>query len=162
MKVLRRLGAEQRLSQIGIHPDVFTSRKWDTGDVLLAFLGDTGERKSAGAPSPFTATICMRRSWIDLSVTPADESEWAVLLRSIEPLLEGVRLSELVQDRTHQDISFLAQELGQSTETLMRVAISARLAAAYDIPAPAFYAFLRQRVRPRYQARYWTRARTSP
>jgi 6-hydroxynicotinate 3-monooxygenase len=25
IKVLRRLGAEQRLSQIGIHPDIFTS-----------------------------------------------------------------------------------------------------------------------------------------
>ena len=46
MKVLRRLGADQRLSQIGIHPDIFTSRKWDTGDVLFELpLGDTGERK---------------------------------------------------------------------------------------------------------------------
>ena len=46
MKVLRRLGAEQRLRQIGIHPDIFTSRKWDTGDVLFELpLGDTGERK---------------------------------------------------------------------------------------------------------------------
>src|SRR5262245_21677621 len=45
MKVLRRLGAEQRLSQIGIHPDIFTSRKWDTGEVLFELpLGDTGER----------------------------------------------------------------------------------------------------------------------
>ncbi len=83
---------------------------------------------------------------VDLSPTPADQSEWAVLVRSIEPLLEGVRLSELVQDSGHQDISFLAQELGQSAEALMRVAISARLEAAYDIPAPAFYAFLRQLV----------------
>jgi 6-hydroxynicotinate 3-monooxygenase len=46
MKVLRQVGAEQRLSQIGIHPDVFTSRKWDTGEVLFELpLGDTGERK---------------------------------------------------------------------------------------------------------------------
>jgi 6-hydroxynicotinate 3-monooxygenase len=46
MKVLRRLGAEQRLSQIGIRPDIFTSRKWDTGEVLFELpLGDTGERK---------------------------------------------------------------------------------------------------------------------
>src|SRR6202045_2024651 len=45
MKVLRHLGAEARLSQIGIHPDKFTSRKWDTGDVLFELpLGDTGER----------------------------------------------------------------------------------------------------------------------
>ena len=83
---------------------------------------------------------------IDLSLTPTDQSEWATLVRSIEPLLEGVGLSELVQDQTHQDISFLAQELSQNTEVLMRVAVSARLGVVYDIPAPAFYAFLRQRV----------------
>ena len=46
MKVLRHLDAERRLSQIGIHPDTFTSRKWDTGEILFELpLGDTGERK---------------------------------------------------------------------------------------------------------------------
>src|SRR6516162_2160500 len=46
MKVLRRLDAEHRLSQIGIHPDTFTSRKWDSGDVLFELpLGDAGARK---------------------------------------------------------------------------------------------------------------------
>jgi 6-hydroxynicotinate 3-monooxygenase len=46
MKVLRHLDAEQRLSQIGIHPEKFTSRKWDTGEVLFELpLGETGENK---------------------------------------------------------------------------------------------------------------------
>ena len=46
MKVLRHLDADNRLSRIGIHPDSFTSRKWDTGEVLFELpLGDTGERK---------------------------------------------------------------------------------------------------------------------
>jgi 6-hydroxynicotinate 3-monooxygenase len=46
MKVLRHLDAEHRLSRIGIHPDTFTSRKWDTGEVLFELpLGDTGEQK---------------------------------------------------------------------------------------------------------------------
>jgi 6-hydroxynicotinate 3-monooxygenase len=46
MKVLRRLGAERRLSKIGIHPDTFTSRKWDTGDILFELpLAEIGERK---------------------------------------------------------------------------------------------------------------------
>ncbi|HET9538078.1 MAG TPA: FAD-dependent monooxygenase [Mesorhizobium sp.] len=45
MKVLRHLDAEHRLSQIGIHPDTFTSRKWDTGEVLFELpLGNTGEQ----------------------------------------------------------------------------------------------------------------------
>lgn len=46
MKVLRHLDAEHQLSQIGIHPDKFTSRKWDTGEVLFELpLGETGEQK---------------------------------------------------------------------------------------------------------------------
>jgi 6-hydroxynicotinate 3-monooxygenase len=46
MKVLRHLDAEHRLSEIGIHPDTFTSRKWDTGEVLFELpLGNTGEQK---------------------------------------------------------------------------------------------------------------------
>src|SRR5580698_3382105 len=46
MKVLRHLGAETRLSQVGMHPDTFTSRKWDTGEVLFElWLGLEGERK---------------------------------------------------------------------------------------------------------------------
>jgi len=45
MKVLRHLEAEQGLSRIGIHPDKFTSRKWDTGEVLFELpLGPAGER----------------------------------------------------------------------------------------------------------------------
>jgi 6-hydroxynicotinate 3-monooxygenase len=45
MKVLRHLDAEHRLSRIGIHPDMFTSRTWDTGEILFELpLGQTGER----------------------------------------------------------------------------------------------------------------------
>jgi 6-hydroxynicotinate 3-monooxygenase len=46
MKVLRNLGAEARLSRLGIHPDAFTSRKWDTGKILFELpLGQIGEQK---------------------------------------------------------------------------------------------------------------------
>ena len=46
MKVLRHLDAEHGLSRIGIHPDVFTSRKWDNGEILFELpLGRTGEQK---------------------------------------------------------------------------------------------------------------------
>ena len=83
---------------------------------------------------------------VDLAFEPADQSEWATLVRSIEPLLDGLKLSELVENSTHQDISFLAREVGKSTEVVMRVAVSARLDAAFNIPAAAFYAFIRQQV----------------
>ena len=46
MKVLRHLDADHRLSQIGIHPETFTSRKWDTGEILFELpLGKAGQQK---------------------------------------------------------------------------------------------------------------------
>ena len=83
---------------------------------------------------------------IDLNLEPPDQSEWGTLVRSLEPLLFGVTLPELVENSTHQDISFLARQMATGTETIMRVAVCARLEAAFDIPAPAFYAFVRQRI----------------
>lgn len=40
---------------------------------------------------------------IDLRYEPHDQSEWVTLLRGIEPLLDGLKLSELVENSTHQD-----------------------------------------------------------
>ena len=62
-KVLRHMDADHRLSQIGIHPDAFTSRKWDTGEVLFELpLGNIGEQKYGASYVKFTVTICMQRS----------------------------------------------------------------------------------------------------
>jgi len=83
---------------------------------------------------------------IDLTYEPPDQSEWATLVRAIEPFLSGLTLAGLVEDTTHHDLSFLSSELGKSTEVVMRVALSARLEKAFKIPAPAFYAFIRQQV----------------
>src|ERR1700728_5459663 len=49
---------------------------------------------------------------IDLNFEPHDESEWAVLVRSLQPFLNGLTLAALTESTTHQDISFLAAELG--------------------------------------------------
>ena len=83
---------------------------------------------------------------IDLAFEPADSSEWAMLLRSIEPLLGKLKLAELVEDSAHHDLSFLAQETGTSSEAIMRLTLAARQAEAYSLPAPVFFAFLRQRI----------------
>jgi 6-hydroxynicotinate 3-monooxygenase len=46
MKVLDRLGAADRLNRAGIHPDAFTSRQWDTGEILFELpLGETGRAR---------------------------------------------------------------------------------------------------------------------
>jgi hypothetical protein len=83
---------------------------------------------------------------IDLELEQPDDSEWATLVKTLTPSLGGLKLTDLVEDRTHQDLSFLASQSGKSVETLMRMAVSARLEAAYQIPGAVFYAFLRQQV----------------
>jgi len=102
--------------------------------------------ESLGTPLLSPLTQAQPDLQIDLRAEALDTSEWATLVRGIEPLLEGLTLSQLVEDATHQDITFLARELGKDTETIMRVAVSARLETAFKIAAPAFYAFLRQRI----------------
>jgi 6-hydroxynicotinate 3-monooxygenase len=90
--VLRRLGADQRLSQIGIHSDIFTSRKWDTGDVLFELpLGEIGERKyDAGY------------------ITVHRHDLYAAILENVEPgaIAFGKRLADVKQDGSVVQTSF--------------------------------------------------------
>ena len=88
-----------------------------------------------------------RELTVDLTRAEPTSRSGRVCVRSIEPLLEGVSArASSSRTQTHQDISFLAQELGKNTETLMRRRVSARLGAPTIFPAPIPYAFLRQRV----------------
>src|SRR5260370_4215168 len=80
---------------------------------------------------------------IDLGARPRDRSEFTVLLRAIEQQLDRLPLLDVGENAEYHDISFLAQETGNSKEQVMRVVVAARLRAAYDLPAAAFYAFLR-------------------
>jgi 6-hydroxynicotinate 3-monooxygenase len=50
MLVMRRLGIEKALSDIGLHPDAFVSRQWDTGDVLFELPFDPASEAHYGAP----------------------------------------------------------------------------------------------------------------
>jgi 6-hydroxynicotinate 3-monooxygenase len=49
MLVMRRLGIERALSDIGLHPDAFVSRKWDTGEVLFELPFDPASEAHYGA-----------------------------------------------------------------------------------------------------------------
>src|SRR5258708_26517673 len=50
MKVMRRFGIEQTLVDIGLHPDAFVSRQWDTGEVMFELLFDAASEARYGAP----------------------------------------------------------------------------------------------------------------
>lgn len=50
MKVMRCLGIEKALTDIGLHPDAFVSRKWDTGEVLFELPFHPEAEAHFGAP----------------------------------------------------------------------------------------------------------------
>ena len=50
MMVMRRLGIERVLYDIGLHPDAFVSRKWDTGEILFELPLDADSEAHFGAP----------------------------------------------------------------------------------------------------------------
>src|SRR6201996_6110727 len=92
IKVLRHLGAEGRLSRIGIHPDKFTSRKWDTGEVLFALpLGNVGVEK-------YGATY----------VTVHRNDLHAAILEKVDPdtIAFGRRLAEIKTDGVNAQLRF--------------------------------------------------------
>src|SRR4051794_13064132 len=49
MLVMRRLGIEKALSDIGLHPDAFVSRQWDTGEILFELPFDSASEAHYGA-----------------------------------------------------------------------------------------------------------------
>ena len=49
MLVMRRLGIEKTLSDIGLHPEAFVSRKWDTGETLFELPFDPASEAHYGA-----------------------------------------------------------------------------------------------------------------
>ena len=49
MLVMRRLGIENALSDIGLHPDAFVSRQWDTGEILFELPFDVQAEARYGA-----------------------------------------------------------------------------------------------------------------
>jgi len=49
MLVMRRLGIETALSDIGLHPDAFVSRQWDSGEILFELPFDPASEVRYGA-----------------------------------------------------------------------------------------------------------------
>ena len=102
------------------------------------------------APLESSLTPAQPDLQIDLEAQPRDRAEFAMLLHSVEPLLDSLSLLDVVESDDHQDISFLSQETGYSKEQIMRLVVAARLQAAFalpaeefNVPAAAYYAFLR-------------------
>ncbi|MGM4903426.1 FAD-dependent monooxygenase [Tardiphaga sp. 866_E4_N2_1] len=91
MIVMRRLGIERKLVDIGLTPDAFVSRQWDSGDVLFELkLGAEGELRF-GAPY-----INVHRgdlhAVLESALEPATIS-FGHKLTGLEETLSGVKLT---------------------------------------------------------------------
>lgn len=91
MIVMRRLGIERKLVDIGLTPDAFVSRQWDSGDVLFELkLGPEGELRF-GAPY-----INVHRgdlhAVLESALEPATIS-FGHKLTGLEETLSGVKLT---------------------------------------------------------------------
>ena len=111
---------------------------------MLLVVEAESDRYEERISSPLTEAAPVLE--VDLAFEPRDQSMWAGLVRAMEPLLDGLTPAELVESSEHQDLTFLSREIGQDTEVLMQLVLSARLERSFEIPAPAFFAFLAQRV----------------
>lgn len=81
---------------------------------------------------------------VDLTAPGAGRSEYDALLDDIEPLLDGAAVTELVEDDTGRDFSFLARATGHDAVQVGCLAVANRHAAATGLPAEPFYGLLRQ------------------
>jgi 6-hydroxynicotinate 3-monooxygenase len=123
MKVLAHLGADDRLSRIGIHPDAFTSRKWDTGEVLFELpLGETGEQKYGAG------YITVHRS--DLH---------AAVLDKVKPgsIAFGKRLVDVKLDRTAVHLKFGDETAAEADVVIGADGVNSKLREAVAGPSKA-------------------------
>ncbi len=113
------------------------------GKVLL-LVEAQGGRLKAPLTSPLTAAT--GNLSINLAEAPADPSQYGTLLAAISPVIQGLKLTDLVENDEHKDISFLAAETGNGIEQVMRLVVAAHLEQTTSITAPAWFAFLVLRV----------------
>jgi hypothetical protein len=89
--------------------------------------------------------------WIDFmaggGVFPG-HAEFDQRLFALRPALEGAKLTDVVEDDTHQDISFLAHETDLKHDEVMELVVAHRLAERTKLTPEVFYAFLRQGLPP--------------
>lgn len=102
MLVMRRLGIEQTLSGIGLHPDAFVSRQWDTGEVLFELPLNAASEAHYGA-----AYINVHRGDLHAVLESALEPgtiAFGKKLRGIDQTGRAVRLDFEDGDRAETDL----------------------------------------------------------
>src|SRR5579863_2847073 len=135
--------AQDRTSEQGNYELRYRLPEDAPGKVLVGVEAQGG---GLTAPLESAQTVAAPDLSINLNAPPVDASQYGTLLRSVTPLLQGLSLTDLVENDAHQDISFLATETGSAKERIMRLVVAAHLQKTFAVTAPAWYAFLALRV----------------
>jgi peptidoglycan hydrolase-like protein with peptidoglycan-binding domain len=124
----------------------FSRAEKKSADLVVQVLDGTG-KVLVSSPVMFNAPP---DAVIDLMISGGvypGPSEYEQLVEALNPLLPpGITFADLVEDETHQDISFLAGETGQDPQRIAFLAAANRLGLKTGLPAEAFYAFFRQKL----------------
>ena len=112
MLVMRRLGIERALSDIGLHPDAFVSRQWDTGEILFELPLDAASEARYGAPY-----INVHRADLHAVLESALANgtvEFGRKLRGVDELDSSVRLA--FEDGSHIEADLVIGADGVSSK----------------------------------------------
>lgn len=119
--------------------DTFSRAEARRADLEIE-IADYKGRVIHTTPTMFNAP---RRAQIDVELAGlGEEALYDRVLRTVTPVVEGqkVRLSEIEEDDTHQDITFLAAETGFPAETLTAFAAGHRLLERTDLDPQFWFA----------------------
>ncbi|MEV7099475.1 neuraminidase-like domain-containing protein [Amycolatopsis sp. NPDC051045] len=127
--------------QIAYTPDQAKDAEAGTADVVVrAYQGQTQLTDPPMADTEFNAgplvAITVR---LAVAVAP-EETEYERIMRVLRPLVGKVALTELAEDKDHQDLTFLSGETRIAAAKIEHVAVAQRLTAESKIVAPFFYA----------------------
>ncbi|GGP94038.1 Tc toxin subunit A-related protein [Streptomyces melanogenes] len=125
----------------GVYRIEFTAADMpDTGAGLLVRASAEGHDAERVVPGSGTDTPA--GSGLDLHLPGYGPSEYARMLATVTPLLDGTDPADLVEDDTRHDIGRLALLAGLSLDRVGRLASAAGLARATGLPAEPFYGLL--------------------
>jgi 2-polyprenyl-6-methoxyphenol hydroxylase-like FAD-dependent oxidoreductase len=117
MVVMRRLGIEHALSAIGLHPDAFVSRQWDTGAILFELPLDAASEARYGA-----AYINVHRGDLHAALESAlapGTIAFGRKLAGIDPSGSTVRLAFADGDRAEADLVIGADGLSSKVREFL-------------------------------------------
>jgi Tc toxin complex TcA C-terminal TcB-binding domain/Neuraminidase-like domain len=128
--------------EIRYGPQQFRRAEKGSADLRVAAFDDQ-KQQLVSSPIVFNARS---EEIVNLSIGGEyrGPSEFENLLGEIEPLLQDVPLHELIEDDSHQDITFLANESGQNPQRITFLVVAHRLSRQTGLAAEAFYGFFRE------------------